>query len=292
VPLRTLQLVAGVALAAACGARTGLLAPEELDASDVTEHDAKTDRDAAEEDAPVIDEFQPDGPDCPTEATLIYVTGTAGELWSFWPPSFTFTLIGTLTCSDSPTHMTVDRNGIAWVVSSGAIYRASTIDASCSPVSTWTPQTGFGDFSLSFVGLSNTDTSLYLLGDTSLARFDTVAGTFTIVGAPSIPTFGDMTSNGDGTLYFLNDSVPRNLYELSPTNADVLNEYPVASTSTGTQALAYFGALFYLFENDVVYAYDPLTITTTQIGTAPINVTGAGQSTCVPTSPTDASAPD
>jgi hypothetical protein len=41
-----------------------------------------------------------------------------------------------------------------------------------------------------------------------------------------------------------------------------------------------------------VYSYDVATMTTTMLGNAPISVTGAGQSTCVPTSPTDAGAPD
>src|SRR5262252_7359955 len=54
--------------------------------------------------------------DCPAEAELIYLTGVGAELWSFWPPTFTFTKIGTLTCTTYPTHMTVDRQGVAWVV--------------------------------------------------------------------------------------------------------------------------------------------------------------------------------
>ncbi len=296
-PLRALQIAAGVCLAVACGARTGLLAPEELDASDVATdhvHDTISEHhDAAEEDAVVFD-VQPDAA-CPTEATLIYITGTGGALYSFWPPSFAFTFIGTLTCTNAPTHMTVDRNGTAWVVAGGQLYNASTTDATCSAVSSWTPQNGFGDFALSFVGVLNTDTSLYLLGSTSLGLFDTFKGTFNVVGTPNVAITGggDMTSNGDGTLYFLHDQNPRNLDELDPTNAQALNTYVVnAPGGAATQALAYFGGLFYAFVNNAVYSYDTTTNTTTSLGNAPINVTGAGQSTCVPTSPTDAGAPD
>ena len=294
-PLLWLQIAAGVSVAVACGARTGLLVPEPMDASDVVvaERDAR-EEDVREEDAFTFADVAPDA-QCPAEATLIYITGEGNQLWSFWPPAFQFTLIGTLNCLSGPTHMTVDRNGNAWVVAGGFIYRASTTDATCQQLPTWTTQTGFDDFALTFVGLTNTDTTLYLLSMTDLARFDIVMGTFTIIGAPNVPFSygGDMTSNGDGNLYFLHDTTPRDLDELNPLNAQVINTYIVAAgAGDHDQALAYFGGLFYAFVNGVVYSYDVATMTTTMLGNAPISVTGAGQSTCVPTSPTDAGAPD
>lgn len=45
--------------------------------------------------------------DCPPSAKLIDVTGVGAQLWSFWPPTFTFKKIGTLNCTIFPTHMTV-----------------------------------------------------------------------------------------------------------------------------------------------------------------------------------------
>jgi hypothetical protein len=41
-----------------------------------------------------------------------------------------------------------------------------------------------------------------------------------------------------------------------------------------------------------VSSFDTVTSTTVSLGVAPIEVTGAGQSTCVPNTPTDAGAPD
>jgi hypothetical protein len=235
-----------------------------------------------------------DGGTCPASALMIYVTGQPAELWSFWPPTFTFKKIGTLTCTSSPTHMTVDRLGNAWVVASGNVYKTSTLNASCSLLSTWKQQTGFFDFAVSLVGLTNTDTSLYVLGQSQLARFDIVSGSFNIVGTPAVPsTGGDMTSNGDGTLYFLQAyTTPHPLFELDPSNAKVLKTYNVNAAGTGSQALAYFGGRFYAFENNIVYEYDPLTNGIKTLGTAPLTVTGAGQSTCVPTVPTDAGPPN
>jgi hypothetical protein len=232
---------------------------------------------------------------CPANAQYIYITGEGAQLWSFWPPTFTFKLVGTLTCTTFPTHMTVDRNGTAWVVGDGNIYKTSTLNATCSTLGTWSPQIGFDDFALSFVGLTCGDTSLYMLGQSNgeLARFDIMKSTFTPIGSPAVAgILGDMTTNGDGTLYFLNDAPTLNLYDINPANAAVKKTYTIPNASGGgDQALAYFGGRFYAFEDDVVYEYDPVANTTKNLGMAPISVTGAGQSTCVPTMPTDAGPP-
>jgi hypothetical protein len=230
---------------------------------------------------------------CPPAATTIYVTGQPAELWTFWPPTFTFTKIGTLSCTSSPTHMTVDRNANAWVVAGGSIYKTSTRTAACAPLSTWTPQTNFWDFALSMVGVTSTDTTLYLLGSSSLASFDIASGAFKVIGSPVVSAFaGDMTSNGDGSLYFLQGYVsPHPLYRIDPATAMVARTYQVNAPGTGSQALAYFGGRFYAFENNVVYEYDPVTNAVAMLGTAPLTVTGAGQSTCVPQTPQDGGPP-
>jgi len=75
-------------------------------------------------------------------------------------------------------------------------------------------------------------------------------------------------------------------------NANILTSWPVAATSGGLQALAFFGGLFYALENSDVSAFDTATSTTTSLGAAHIDITGAGQSTCVPPTPTDGGAPD
>ncbi|HEY1960638.1 MAG TPA: hypothetical protein VGH28_33735 [Polyangiaceae bacterium] len=233
---------------------------------------------------------------CPANAQYIYVTGPSAKLYSFWPPTFTFKLVGTLSCTTFPTHMTVDRNGTAWVVGDGgSVYKTSTLNAQCSALGTWTPQNGFDDFALSFTGLTCDDTSLFMLGQSSgeLAKFDTAKSTFTKIGTPNVAgILGDMTTNGDGTLYFLNDAPTLHLYDINPATAAVKKTYTIPNASGGgNQALAYFGGRFYAFEEDVVYEYDPVANTTKNIGTAPISITGAGQSTCVPSAPTDAGPP-
>jgi hypothetical protein len=226
------------------------------------------------------------GSECPLAATLVYVTGEDDDLWSFYPPTLKFTEIGKFNCLSFPTHMTVDRQGNAWVVSeAGNIYKASTKDATCTAVPTWTPKVQFDDFALTFIGVSNTvDPHLYIMSESKLGLFDVPAGTVTVIGAaPVADALGDMTSNGDGTLYFLWDTDTPTLYEVDPTSAAVLKTTPLSpAVGGGDQALAYWGGEFYAFENNVIWQYDPKTSAIGTPGSAPLSVTGAGQSTCVP----------
>ena len=71
----------------------------------------------------------------------------------------------------------------------------------------------------------------------------------------------------------------------APKDATTLGSWPVSASGGDSQALAFWGGVFYAFENDVIYAYDPAKRTTTSLGNAPLVVTGAGQSTCVPKTP-------
>jgi hypothetical protein len=226
--------------------------------------------------------------ECPPAATLVYVTGEDDDLWSFYPPSLKFTEIGKFNCLTSPTHMTIDRQGNAWVVANGRIYKASTADATCSAVSTWTPHlVRFDDFALTFIGTTNTvDPSLYIMSESTLGLFDVLTGALTVIGnAPVTDALGDMTSDGDGTLYFLWDTDTPTLYEVNPSNADVIKSTPLSpATGGGDQALAYWGGEFYAFESNVIWQYEPKTGAVGTPGSAPLSVTGAGQSTCVPPS--------
>ena len=92
--------------------------------------------------------------------------------------------------------------------------------------------------------------------------------------------------------FFLEDIAQPVLYELDPSSTHVIQTWSVGASEGGSQALAYFGSLFYAFESNIVSSFDPVTSTTKWLGVAPLEVTGAGQSTCVPSTPTDASAPD
>jgi len=244
----------------------------------------------------------PSSGDCPASAKLVYVTGPGSQLYSFLPPS-TFKLVGTLGCLGSalsPTHMTVDRTGSAWVVASDGVspaqlFKASTTDATCAAVPTWTAHAAnFSDFALTFLGTTSaTDNTLYMLGTSQgglgspvLGSFDVPTGAVTVLGSPGVPSAqGDMTTNGDGHLYFLMDDVSLALYELNPSNGAVMKTLTPNASGGGDQALAFYGGYFYAFEDNTIYQFDPNSQATTPLGQAPIQVTGAGESTCVPLVP-------
>jgi hypothetical protein len=233
------------------------------------------------------------GDGCPPEATLVYVTGVGANLYSFYPPTLTFTLIGTLNCLTFPTHMTVDRQGVAWIESGGAIYKASTKDATCAPLATWTVKDDLPSFALTFVGVEDTiDNTLYLLGGdyASLWKVDVSSGNRTkikdaVFDVSDFSIQGDMTSDGDGSLFHLLDTDTPILRDVSTMTGSILSEHDLQAKGGGAQALAFWGGSFYAFENNTIYQYDPMTNTTKNIGVAPIPVTGAGQSTCVPKAP-------
>lgn len=235
----------------------------------------------------LLDAGLPEG--CSRAATLVYVTGEGDTLHSFDPPTQKFTLVGKLSCLTQPTHMTVDRRGIAWVVAGGKLYTASTGDASCAAVPTWVPDLPYADFSLTFIGTTKApDNLLYLMNNSvTLYTFDVTTGERKLVDPvlSVASTEGDMTTNGEGKLFFLRDATSHTLYGLDPANAAIVSQDDITANGTGSQALAFWGGSFYAFENDVIFAFDPVKKTTTKLGSAPFKVTGAGQSTCVPKVP-------
>ena len=70
---------------------------------------------------------------------------------------------------------------------------------------------------------------------------------------------------------------------LNPAFALALAPAPApAPAPVPAPALSFWGGSFYAFENSAIFQYDPIKNTTTAKGNAPLQVTGAGQSTCVP----------
>ncbi len=190
--------------------------------------------------------------------------------------------------------MTVDRQAVAWVVSDGKLYKASTANASCSAVPTWKPSASFSDFAVTFLGTTNaTDDALYVLGSSGeLGSFNPMTGALLDVGDVFLSRThmnasgarSDMTTNGDGTLYVTDDTTAvQTLNEVDPTTASVVTTYVTGENDSDSDgALAYYGGLFYDFVGMQVYTFDTQTKVASLLGDAPILVTGAGQSTCVP----------
>jgi len=287
-----------IALAAACGARTGLLAPESEDASqpDVKHdvHDAIAE-DVHEEDAQEEDVVFPDVPiisDCPDAGdTLVYVLGSQRELYSFHPPTLTFKSIGTIGCptASNPNSMAVTRSGIAFTnFASGELFEVSTANAACKSTPYKANQLGWTTYGMGYSGNADGGETLYVSGFSSqgLGMIDTTSFTLVPVGQyqPNEQFPCELTGTGDGKLYgFCPFGSGAWFHEIDPQTAKILSSHQL---STGGKAFAwafaFWGGDFWLFLNGNVTKYDPITQTETSMTQAPIQIVGAGVSTCAP----------
>jgi hypothetical protein len=331
---RVLLFLSTACLAAACGSRTGLLVPDhhdagESDASEDAIEEGDASEDVAETGPDVVEEdvfVPPDGPDiCPDAgSTVIYVVAfnsndmTDALLMSFYPPTATFTTIGTLNCPDpsggSPFSMAVSRQGVAYVVyNDGNLFRVSTKTAQCGPTSFIPNNGGFPTtFGMGFAadigdaGLgSEAGETLYLAGDITdpnsgfadpviLGSLDTTTfRTRTIGTAPFI--LSELTGTGGGELYGffptaqLNTDPPAAIGQINKTTAQLLSSVtlPAISINTGW-AFAFWGGDFYTFTapdmlDTIVQRYRPSDGTVVTVATVPgLVIDGAGVSTCAP----------
>ena len=316
---RTLHGALAVAAAtlffAACAARTGLDAPEEIDAAVDVKHDVKPDVhdasviDVVEEDSvPPIDVVFPDVPivsDCPDAgSTFIYLLGSQNQLYSFYPPTLTATLIGKVGCTAqaSPFSMAVDRQGTAYsVFTNGDLFEISTANASCKGTSYQANQLGWTTFGMGYAnipdsGIDGGDQLFVIEVDFNqpslgLGTIDTSTFTLTKVGSfsPDLTPECELTGTGDGRLFALclSQQSGSTLAEIDPTSAQILGEDQL-QIGGGQEALAFafWGGQFWIFtspgNSTTVTRYDPGTKVETQMTTLGAQIVGAGVSTCAP----------
>jgi len=302
--------IAALAVLLACGARTGLVAPEETDAAphdagkDV--HDAGIDVfDASEEDAlPPID-VNIDIPiftDCPDAgSTLVYVITSQNELFSFYPPTLAFKKIGNIACNSpsTPFSMAVDRLGTAFsVFSDGHLFQISTANAACKSTTYAPDQLGWHNFGMGYSADSDGGETLYVVevdfsnNSKGLGAIDTQTFKLGFVGAfqPDLTPECELTGTGDGRLFAL--CLPGNgsgstLAQIDPTTAKVVgaNTLQVGGPNQAL-AFAFWGGDFWIFTSPggstTVTKYDPLTQGETAVTTLGSTIVGAGVSTCAP----------
>jgi len=302
VAVRRRVVIAGITvLAAACGARTGLLAPE------LPPEDAKADvRDAARDSREdVSDAVFPDVPiigDCPDAgATLVYVLGAAAELYSFYPPTLAFNEIGTIACpsTSTPNSMAVTRTGIAFTgFHDGNLFEVSTANAACKKTTFVPDQHMFLTLGMGYADIADGGESLFVADQNggfskNLGIIDTTAFTLDLVG-PLQPEQSqcELTGTGGGRLFgFCPSQTASSLVEIDPQTAVVISSHPLSVSIPSTYysyafAFAFWGGDFWLFtacnSNSTVTEYDPVAQTETAVATAPLAIVGAGVSTCAP----------
>lgn len=256
-------------------------------------------------------------------ADLIYVVDDAYRLLSFDPRKLgmgdPFTLVGTLSCPASPSwpewgsatatpfSMSVDRNGVAWVLySSGEIFHVDTKTAACTATSFAKGQAGFKLFGMGFVADSPgaNEETLFIAGGPvdaagagNLGRVDPGTLAVTSIGPLASAEYSpELTGTGDAKLYgYYPGSVSTFIAELDKgtgSRGTSWNMSPLGST-VRAWAFAHWGGRFYVFvttsdlflgDESNVYILDPANggMTSTALSDIPYIIVGAGVSTCAP----------
>jgi hypothetical protein len=301
-------LAAGALLAVACGGNSSPGgfpgdAGNAGDPGDVGAIDAGGPGDAPAFGDGSVGDDGPTSNDCPAESKLVYVVSSDDRsLYSFYPPSLEFTKVGPLSCEagGAPFAMSVARDGYAWVLyDDGNLFRVSTKDAACSPTAFAPGQQGFTTFGMGFsadVAGGQTET-LYGCWTQGLAKIDTKSLVLTPVGPMTgleVSTGCDLTGTGTAQLFsFVQQPTQWVIAQIdkttsAPTWQRVLTPPIPAGGSWGT---SFWGGDLYLYTTpgaaqSSVWRYRPSDQTTVQlVANVGFTIVGAGESTCVPTTP-------
>jgi len=261
---------------------------------------------------------------------LVYVVDEQNDFMSFDPrllPGNPFTKIGTLDCPTTggsiqmgggtvtPFSMSVDRDGVAWVLyTNGQLFNVSLVTAACTSANNTVGASNMELFGMGF----STDTpsgmteKLFLAGggnaaqpNGNLAWDDTHGGnlTPTIVGTLTATSdySPELTGTNEAKLYgfYPNLATPAFVQEIDKTSGMPTGQtWPLGTSGLGANirdwAFAQWGGVFYIFvtttdsngnnANSTVRAIDRMSGTyTVPLTNLPYNIDGAGVSTCAPT---------
>jgi hypothetical protein len=306
---------------AACGDRTGLLVPidETFEDSGPSGDDGgKTPlHDAGPRDAlPPIDVTVPHDAfnNCPDASeTFVYVVSEEFELLSFYPPTATFTPIGTLDCpvlntDATPFSMAVDKGGTAFVLySDGELFRVSTVNAACQPTSFVPGQNGVSaTFGMGFSQDTNDPgETLYVASEgtgATLGSIDTNNFNLRVIGPfqPSIPG-AELSGTAAGDLFAFfgaNGTTPCNnsngstcpdsaIGQIDKTTGTVTGgTFLEGLAQGGAWAFAFWGGDFYTFTAPagatIVTRFSPSDGSAVTVAQRQDRIVGAGVSTCAP----------
>lgn len=243
-------------------------------------------------------------PECEPGALLVYLVSSNNVLYSYKPSNGQLKTKGVLSCDSSgnasPFSMSVDRQGVAFVLyNDGNLYRVATKDASCESTAFVPNQNGFLTFGMGFARNLDTETDELFVSDikfggtsNGLARIDTDTLDLTVVGPYDSPITDrmEMTSASDGNLYGY--SLDQNggggwVVQLDKTTAAVLDQtfLPVGDQSSAL-AFAFWNDDFYIFTSGGsvtdVTRYRPADGSVTALQQIGDVIVGAGVSTCDP----------
>jgi hypothetical protein len=242
--------------------------------------------------------------DCPQGTELVYtIDQFNNRLSQFDPMTKAFNDLGSLSCPTmlgaTPFSMSVDRNGVAWVLYNSGELMHVTIQGLACTRTTWASPSGLKVFGMGFSTdqVGGSSEHLYIGGGASqtqssftLAQVDPTTMMATPIGTqPDLP---EMTGTGSAQLWgFQTDASTAHVVQFDKTNGTVITTYPepsLAGAGAG-YAFAAWGGDFWVFlirsgeASTTVYQVDGMTGTIK--GTTPTTgrtIVGAGVSTCAP----------
>jgi hypothetical protein len=245
-------------------------------------------------------------------ANFVYVLSVQNDLYSFAPNLKQFTKIGPLQCQTAmtPNSMAVDRNADAYVNymdptgATGAIYKVSTQNASCSPQPVMTLPSGWTQVGMGYstAGMNSTVETLYVDGigmgtgmGSGLGLVDFGKGTVGPIGPFTGMLAGqscELTGTGDGRLFGFFTSTPVYVAQIDKSSGATMNPVPMNGLQVPTDwAFSFWGGHFYLYTSQgagtTVTDYDPISgsINLNFMPNIGFDIVGAGVSTCAPTIP-------
>lgn len=247
--------------------------------------------------------------DCSDASKLVYVVSEDHDLYSFAPDKLAFAKIGKLSCEPAgrPNSMSVGRDGTAWInYDSGAIYKVSTKDASCTK-STFVPN-GFVVYGMGFSTKSagSADETLFVVGAVngvndddhwSVSTIDTTSLKLSPLGDFTGALRGrgaELTGTGDGHLFgFVTTRPSATLAEIDPKTGATSKETTLPGVNANDQtefAFSFWGGDFWFYSatGDNASSVTRLDKATNEVSVVKADVggfriVGAGVSTCAPT---------
>jgi hypothetical protein len=247
---------------------------------------------------------------CSDEAKLVYVVDESGMFSSFDPRPTppVFTDLGLLsTCprngTETPFSMSVDRDAIAWVLSSeGNLFRVDIKNALACTKTTFVPsQSGLTLFGMGFVtnSVGGTEDTLYVAGGADYTSSN--SATLATVGFPdltlqplrAVSGWPELTGNANAELWgFYPDATAPKVARIDKQTAveDPIYQLPSLAGTPASWAFAFWGGDFWIFLANGTL--DPKTAVhrvkgtdgtlTTVIANTGRRIVGAGVSTCAP----------
>ncbi len=245
---------------------------------------------------------------CSDAAKLVYVFTSDNQIYSFDPPSKTFTQVATPDCQSAGAQansMAIDRNLVAWINYIGGIYRFDLNTKSGCTKAMDLPS-GFEQIGMGFSSdmAGGTAETLYIdgIGGGGLAKVDTTAKKVTPIG-----DFGndnnlvgescELTGTGDARLFgYFTTSPSVRVAQLNEMNGNSISDKVLTGVSPPSDwAFSFWGGSFYLYAapgsngtgNSSVIKYDPTagTVDKTYVADTNLIIVGSGVSTCAPIVP-------